>query len=164
MGNQWHLFFRVHVYVNTLHDESKPKAHYKYIRGGGGLHEKKYFGVTGGGRLLKGGVFSEAYCRSQHYPYLCSWTAWYKETFLSNQGCRKQLMIFEWICWTTKLCTSGLALNPSGHITYNYTYGFPAALLLDPGVVMSSPFPVGVAQSLLQFHSESLLLIIVSLK
>ena len=30
-----------------------------------------------------------------------------------------------------------------------HTYGFPAALLLDPGVVMNSPFPVGVAQSLL---------------
>ena len=27
------------------------------------------------------------------------------------------------------------------------TYGIPAALLLDPGAVMSSPFPVGVAQS-----------------
>ena len=163
MGNQWHLFFRVHVYVNTLHDESKPKAHYKYIRGG--YTRKGTLGLQGEGACSKGAYFRKltVYFRSQHYPYLCSWTAWYKEIFLSNQGCRKQLMIFEWICWTTKLCTSGLALNPSGHITYNYTYCFPAALLLDPGVVMSSPFPVGVAQSLLQFHSESLLLI-VSLK
>ena len=43
------LVFRVHVYVNTLDDENKPKAHYKYIRG------KKYFGVTGGRALAQRG-------------------------------------------------------------------------------------------------------------
>ena len=44
----------------------------------------------------------------------------------------------------------GLHSMVSTQLVWAYhTYGFPAALLLDPGVVMNSPFPVGVAQSLL---------------
>ena len=53
------LVFRVHVYVNTLDDENKPKAHYKHIRGG--YTRKSTLRLQGGERLLKGGVFSEAY-------------------------------------------------------------------------------------------------------
>ena len=56
MGNQWHLFFRVHVYVNTLHDESKPKAHYKYIWGGV-TREKVLWGYRGRALAQRGRIF-----------------------------------------------------------------------------------------------------------